>query len=177
MSEEELKAKVIRFTEEAWNKGDVSVMDEIFAPDVVSNSPEPSEEQGLEAYKKTLIDFRTDYPDLHVTIDEIIAEGNTVADRWALQGTFTGPGKTAPMPGTGKKVIMKGTWVGHFINGRIVEDWYTYDMMAWARCAGASSRWAAHTSGCRARFPGPWPWRCCSWADPSTPGAPTRSAW
>ena len=136
MSEEELKAKVIRFTEEAWNKGDVSVMDEIFAQDVVSNSPEPPEEQGLEAYKKTLIDFRTDYPDLHVTIDEIIAEGNTVADRWTLQGTFTGPGKTTPMPGTGKKVKMQGTWVGHFIDGRIVEDWYTYDMMGYAVQAG-----------------------------------------
>ena len=129
MLEEELKAKVIRFTEEAWNKGDVSVMDELFAPDVVSNSPEPPEEQGLEAYKKTVTD-------LHVTIDEIIAEGNTVADRWTLQGTFTGPGKTAPVPGTGKKVIMQGTWVGHFIDGKIVEDWYTYDMMGYAVQAG-----------------------------------------
>ena len=136
MSEEELKAKVIRFTEEVWNKGDVSVMDEIFVPDVVSNSPEPPEEQGLEAYKKTVIDFRTDYPDLHVTIDEIIAEGNTVADRWTFQGTFTGPGKTAPIPGTGKKVKFQGTWVGHFIGGRIVEDWYTYDMMGYAVQAG-----------------------------------------
>ena len=136
MSEEELKAKVIRFTEEAWNKGDVSVMDEIFTKDVISNSPAPSEEQGLEAYKKKLIDYRTDYPDLHVTIDEIIAGGNTVADRWTLQGTFTGPGKTTPMPGTGKKVIMQGTWFGHFIEGKIVEDWYTYDMMGYAVQAG-----------------------------------------
>ena len=47
--------------------------------------------------------------------------------------------------------------------------------LVWARCAGASSRWAARTSGCRARSPGPWPWRCCWSATPSTSGAPTRS--
>jgi len=136
MAIDELKAKVIRFTEEAWNKGNLSVMDEIFTQDVVLHTPAIPEEKGLEAYKNILTDYRTDYPDFHVTIDEIIAEGNTVADRWTCKATFTGPGKTAPIAGTGKKVIAKGTWVGHFVGGRIVENWYTYDVMNWVQQAG-----------------------------------------
>jgi hypothetical protein len=35
-----------------------------------------------------------------------------------------------------KKVIAKGTWVGHFVDGKIVEDWYTYDLMSWLQQAG-----------------------------------------
>lgn len=136
MSGDELKAKVIKFTEEAWNKGNLSVMDEIFTRDVVSHTPTIPGEKGVGAYKNKLTDYRTDYPDFHVNIDEIIAEGNTVADRWTCEATFTGPGKTAPIPGTGKKVIVEGTWVGHFVDGKIVEDWYTYDVMSWVQQAG-----------------------------------------
>jgi steroid delta-isomerase-like uncharacterized protein len=136
MSRDEFKAIVIKFTEEAWNNGNLSVMDEIFAKDVVSHAPSAPEEIRLVAYKNRLKDFRTDYPDVQITIDEIIAEGNTVADRWTCVATFSGPGKTAPIPGTGKKAIVKGTRVGHFVNGRIVEDWYTYDVMSWAQQAG-----------------------------------------
>ncbi len=136
MSGEELKAKVIRFTEETWNKGNLSVMDEGMSPDVVSHAPTTGVQKGLEAYKQLVTDYRTDYPDLHVTIDELICEGNTVADRWTFEGTFSGPGKTAPMPGTGKKVIAQGTWIGHFKDGKVVEDWYTYDVMNWAQQVG-----------------------------------------
>lgn len=59
-----------------------------------------------------------------------------MADRWTFQGTFSGPGKTAPIPGTGNNVVAQGTWIGHFVDGQIVEDWYTYDVMNWAQQAG-----------------------------------------
>jgi steroid delta-isomerase-like uncharacterized protein len=133
---EELKAKVIKFTEEAWNKKDLSSMDELFSPDVVSYAPGRPVSKGLEEYKEIMANYHTDYPDFHVVIDEIIAEGNTVADRWTLEATFTGPGKTAPVPGTGKKAIVKGTWIGHFVDGKIVEDRYTFDLMDWAQQIG-----------------------------------------
>jgi steroid delta-isomerase-like uncharacterized protein len=136
MSGDELKAKVIKFTEESWNKGNLDVMDEIFAKDVICHTPSVQDEKGLEAYKNRLTDTRMDYPDFKVTIDEIIVEGNTVADRWTCEATFSGPGKTMPIPGTGKKLVAKGTWVGHFVDGRIVEDWYTYDLLSWLQQAG-----------------------------------------
>jgi len=132
----ELKAKVIRLTEEAWNKGNLRVMDEIVAPDVVSHSPGRPNQKGLTDYKERVAAYREDYPDIHVTIDEIIAEGNTVADRWTLRATFTGPGRTVPVPGTGKEVIAQGTWVGHFVDGKIVENWYTFDALGWAQQIG-----------------------------------------
>ena len=136
MSAEELKDKVVRFTEEAWNKGNLSIIDEVFDPDVVSFAPGRPESKGIENYKNILVDYRTDYPDFHVVIDEIIAEGDTVADRWTIQGTFTGPGKTLPVPGTGKKFSLKGTWMGRFSGGKIVEDRYTCDLMDWGQQIG-----------------------------------------
>ncbi len=136
MSGEALKAKVIRFTEETWNKGDLAVMDEVFAPDVVSHVPGRPNQKGLQEYKERLSAYRADYPDIHVTIDEIIAEGNTVVDRWTLRATFTGPGSTVPIPGNGKRVVAQGTWVGHFVDGKVVENWYTYDALGWAQQIG-----------------------------------------
>ncbi len=136
MSIQELKDKVIRFTEEAWNKGNLSTLDEFLNPDVVSYGSGREELKGIEAYKSRLADFHTDYPDFHVDIEEIIAEGDTVADRWTVQGTFTGPGKTVPVPGTGKKFSVKGMWMGRFVDGKIVEDRYTYDTIELARQLG-----------------------------------------
>ena len=136
MSAEELKDKVIRFTEEAWNKKNLDIIDEFFDPDVVSYGSGRENLKGIEDYKSRVTDFHTDYPDFHVAIDEIIAEGDTVADRWTVQGTFTGPGKTVPVPGTGKKFSVKGMWVGRFVDGKIVEDRYTYDTMDLARQLG-----------------------------------------
>lgn len=130
MSGAELKAKATRFTEECWNKGDLGFMDELFAPGVITHRSGREDMRSLEEYKQYLQDFRTDFPDLHVDIHEIIAEGNAVSDRWAISGTFTGPGKVFPVPGTGRKVVCTGTWFGHFEDGKIVEDWYTYDLMA-----------------------------------------------
>lgn len=74
MSGDELKAKVIKFTEESWNKGNLDVMDEIFAKDVICHAPSVQDEKGLEAYKNRLTDTRTDYPDFHVTIDKITSK-------------------------------------------------------------------------------------------------------
>jgi predicted ester cyclase len=131
----ELKAKTIRFTEECYNKGDLRFMDELFDPNVVTHTPR-QDLRGLEAYKQWAMDFRIDFPDNHIVIHEIIAEGNTVADRWTSSGTFTGPGKLFSVPGTGKKGVLKGTWFAHFVNGRIVENWYTYDLLAWLQQIG-----------------------------------------
>ena len=136
MSIQELKDKVVRFTEEAWNKGNLSTLDEFLNPDVVSYGSGREELKGIEAYKSRLADFHADYPDFHVDIEEIIAEGDTVADRWTVQGTFTGPGKTVPVPGTGKKFSVKGTWMGRFVDGKIAEDRYTYDTIELARQLG-----------------------------------------
>ncbi len=129
MTGAELKATATRFTEECWNKGDLRFMDELFHSDVVTHRSGREDIKGLEGYKQWVRDYRTDCPDFHVEIDEVIADGNTLADRWTVSATFTGPGKLFPVPGTGKKMVLTGTWFGHFVNGRVVENWYTYDLM------------------------------------------------
>jgi len=128
MSIEELKAMLQRFTEEAWNQGKTDFMDELCAIDIVSHDSGRPDLKGSEAYKHYILDCRIDMPDFHVTIDEILGEGNTVVTHWTFKATFTGPGKIFPVPATGKKAITNGAWIGHFENDKLVEDWYIYDV-------------------------------------------------
>ena len=79
MSIEANKAFVQRYVEEPWNKGNVDVLDEICAPNFDLRGG------GVEAFKATIKTFRTSFPDLHFTVEEIIAEGDKVAYRWTAR--------------------------------------------------------------------------------------------
>ena len=69
--------------------------------------------------------YRTAFPDIHFTIDEQIAEGDTVMTRWTARGTQTG--ELAGMPPTGKSVTVTGIVVDRFSNGMIAETWAIFD--------------------------------------------------
>lgn len=120
MSTEENKAIVRRFFEEILNKGNMAVADELFAPNYrfhFPGAPEPTDSEGM---KQTLTVFRTGFPDLHFTIEDLIAEGDKVAMRFAFRGTHNGEFQgIAP---TGKQVSVTGIAVHRIVNGKIVED-------------------------------------------------------
>ena len=65
--------------------------------------------------------WRSAFPDLHVTADLIIAEGDLVAVRWTARGTNTGAGNG--IPATGRKVEVSGTAIFRFVDGKIAEEW------------------------------------------------------
>jgi len=115
MSVEENKAFVKRYVEEPWNKGNVDVLDEMCAPNFHLEGL-----GGVEAFKKVISDFRTSFPDLHFTVEEIIAEGEKVAYRWTAHGTHQGEYEgIAP---TGKTVTTTGITIIRIVDGKVVDD-------------------------------------------------------
>jgi len=81
MSIECNKAVVRRYLEEIINQGNFDVADEILARDYVNHSAGPGFGQARPEFLRGIIDMKTAFPDWHVTIDEMVAEGNLVVDR------------------------------------------------------------------------------------------------
>lgn len=77
MTPEEHKMIVRRFFEEAWNRQNLDVVDEIFAPTVIFNGQSVTRE----ALKQALASRRVAFPDIHVTVDDQVAEGEKVSTR------------------------------------------------------------------------------------------------
>ena len=127
MSTEENKAKERRMVEEALNKGNLAVVDELLEPGFVYHGPGGTEIKGPEGYKKFLDMLRTAYPDIHVIIENIIAEGDMVATRTTCTFTFTG--EVGDMKPTGKRVSMTGSILDRFEGDRLAETWEVYDRL------------------------------------------------
>jgi len=127
--EEEYKAYAHREIDEAYNKGNLDVLDEHYAADFIYHIPPQPDIEGLEAYKEFIAGNRIGYPDIQITIDDIITEGDKVVTRWTYQGTHTGQSPTLGIPPTGKKVIFTGCSVTHWRDGKIVETWNYVDYL------------------------------------------------
>src|SRR5258708_13434834 len=85
------KAIVRRMLEEVWNKGNLSLVDELFTANYEHHdSSTPDFGRGPESEKKRATLYRTAFPDLRLTIEDIIAEGETVMTRWSCRGTHKG---------------------------------------------------------------------------------------
>ena len=129
MLTEENKEIVRRAIEELWNKGNMAVADELLAANFVNHDPVGSIEYNLEALKQVISDTRTDFPDLHVTIEEQIAEGDKVVTRWIFRGTHQGDSGMLEIPPTGKQVTIEGVTIDHIAGGKIVEEWWFRELM------------------------------------------------
>ncbi len=127
MSIEENKAIVRRFVEEVWNKGDLTVIDDLFATNYVNHDPNRPEVLDPESYKQWVVISRTGFPDLHVTIEEMIAEGDKVATRWTYRGTHKG--ELREIPPTGRQVTVTGINIARIAGGKIEECWWNYDAL------------------------------------------------
>jgi predicted ester cyclase len=136
MSGEEIKANARRIIDEAWNKGNLEVWDEIYTADYVRHKSPFPDIEGSEAAKQFIVDCRTAYPDFQLTIDEIIAEGNTIVTRWTYQGTQTSQSPTTGASPTGKKVTFSGCTVGHYMGDKIVEEWEYGDYLGLSQQLG-----------------------------------------
>jgi predicted ester cyclase len=109
---------------DAWNGGSLDALDPIFDPGFVRTVNQLPDVKGVEGFKKAITDFRTAYPDLKLTIDNEVFGENSMAVRWVLKGTNTGPGD---MPPTGKSVNIWGESIIHLANGKIIREIVAYD--------------------------------------------------
>jgi steroid delta-isomerase-like uncharacterized protein len=122
------KNTVRRLFEEVWNKGNLPVADELFAPTYSHHdSSTPDVGRGPESEKRRATLYRTAFPDLRLAIEDIIAEGETVMARWSCRGTHKGPlNGIAP---TEKQFTISGVSIARFANGKMVEGWVNWDAL------------------------------------------------
>ena len=131
MSGEENKAIARRFFEEVWNQQRADVIDEIFAATLVFNGQSITRD----SLKRALAGRRTAFTDIHVTVDDQVAEGDKVSTRRTWRATHHGPYRgIAP---TGKRVTWTQISVVRFSEGRIVEDWAVTDEVSILQQLGA----------------------------------------
>jgi predicted ester cyclase len=128
MSIKEIMIKERQATEDAFIRGNLNGMDEVFAADAVFHSPPLLDIKGLEAFKQAIAGFRQVFTNIRWNWDEVISEGNTAVHRYAMRAKHTGANPMFPVPPTGKELVMSGCVVYHLKNGRIFEfieyfDW------------------------------------------------------
>jgi steroid delta-isomerase-like uncharacterized protein len=122
MSAEHNKRIARRVFEEVWNEANFATADALVDPDYINHAPGlPGMPPGSEGLKYLVSTFRAAFPDLQMTVEDQIAEGDRVATRWTMRGTHTGA--FLGIPPTGKAVASTGINIERIIDGTVVEHW------------------------------------------------------
>ena len=124
----ETKGIARRLLEEAFNSGNLDVVDELLAPEFVNHDaalPEPT--VGVAAAKASIAGYRAAFPDLRLTVELQVAEGEFVTTRWTGRGTHQGD--LMGMAATGKQATVTGITIDQIADGRIVESWTNWDTL------------------------------------------------
>ena len=130
------KAIERRLLEEVYSQGKLEVIDELVATDFVGHgTAADGGDQGREAYKRFAIEMRTAFPDLQITVEDQVAEGDKVVTRWRARGTHTG--EFQGIPPTGKPGEMSGTIIDRIADGKIIECWSNTDDLGLLQQLGA----------------------------------------
>jgi len=136
------KNVVRRLFEEVWNKGNLNVTDELFASTYVHHDAStPDLGRGPESEKKRATLYRTAFPDLRLTIEDILAEGETVMARWSCRGTHKGD--LSGIAPTGKQFTISGVSIARFAGGKMVEGYVNWDALGLMQQLGVVPELAA----------------------------------
>jgi steroid delta-isomerase-like uncharacterized protein len=118
---EQNKALMRRYIEEVWNKGDLDFVDKNFSADFVNHGTllgQPADRDGI---KWVIRNTRNAIPDLHLSIEDMVAEDDKVVTRWLAKGTHKGEFMGAKP--TGNKISVSSTVIDHIKDGKVVEAW------------------------------------------------------
>jgi steroid delta-isomerase-like uncharacterized protein len=133
---QENKALVRSFYERVWNRGEVGAAADVFAPDYVRHDLRPSQAgPGPAGQSKIAAEFRAAFPDLHMEVDLMIAEGDLVAARWTTDGTNTR--SWAGEAPTGRRARFSGVNIFRISDGKVVELWNHRDDLGLMQQLGA----------------------------------------
>lgn len=122
---EQNKALVRRFLEEVVNRGDTSRLEEFFTANPVDHTPFPGQPPGVEGIRQALNMIRAAFPDMRVTIEDMIAEGDRVVVRSTITGTHRGD--FMGLPPTGKRVSVMAIDITRVEGGKQAEHWGLFD--------------------------------------------------
>lgn len=126
MSTEQNKMLARHLFEEMWNSKNLAVVDEMVAPNFVFHNSVQTL-YGPEGFKQFARTYHAAFPEAHFTIEDAIAEGDTVVLRWTARGTHSG--ELLGIPPTGKQVMVSGITISLFSNDKNVESWGEFDAL------------------------------------------------
>jgi predicted ester cyclase len=127
MAAEQNKRLIRHIIEEALNNGRFAVADEHVDPDYIVHIPSRQDlPHGPNAFKQAIEMWRSSFADWHMTIEDLVAEGDLVANRFTTTGTHTGP--LLGFPPTGRTMVVRGQELHRVANGKVVESWICDDV-------------------------------------------------
>lgn len=127
MSTEDNKAAYRQFIEEVMNKKNVAAIDTFIDPNQVEHFAPPGTPGGIEGAKQLFGMFLTAFPDLHVMVEDMIAEGDKIVSRITMSGTQQGV--FMDIPPTGKQFSITSIEISRIAGGKIVEHWAEIDAL------------------------------------------------
>jgi len=122
---------------ECFNQGNLSVVDEFLAPNYVWHGPS-QEINSHEGVRQLAVMLRTGLPDMQMSIEQQLADGDEVATRWRIQGTHKGI--LFGVAQSGKRVNFTGLAISRIAQGKIVEEWEEFDQLGLFQQIGAVPR-------------------------------------
>lgn len=120
----------------AVNSGNLDELNEVFAPDVIDRDPASDQEPGPEGFIHFFMGFRAAFPDLNISVEQLVADKDNVAIAYTVTGTHQG--NFLGIPATGKLIKARGVQIARFENGQIVERWGSSDQLGILQQIGAS---------------------------------------
>lgn len=132
---EEAKRLSQAFVDEVWNEGDLDAIDKLLSPDHVGYDPTSGETRGPQATRDLVAGYRGAFPDMHMKVDRIIAEGDWAATHWTATGTHTG--ELLGIAPTGRQATVSGVQFNRVAGGRIVETRGIFDALGMLQQVGA----------------------------------------
>ena len=138
------KALVRRYVEEVLNQKSLAVVDELFAPTFIDHDSSMPEAKGPEGIKGLAAMVHASFPDVHFTIEDMIAEGDKVVYRYSVRGThrkdFMG------IAATGKQISFTGIHIYRVDSGKLQEEWENWDTLGLMRQLGVIPQPGSATS-------------------------------
>jgi steroid delta-isomerase-like uncharacterized protein len=130
------EAVIWRLIEEVLNQGQTDLLAELVAADHVGHDP-LGDHYGREGLRIVVAEYRAAFPDLRVTIEDLVTDGDRVVRRFTLRGTHDG--SFMGIPPTGRVVTAAGIAIDRFTDGKVAESWVSLDALNLLRQLGAVS--------------------------------------
>jgi len=120
---------------DAWNTGDMDMLGKLLSDTFVLHDPTGLQPPNRNGTAALITEFRTGLPDMSVTVDLQLAEGDKVVNRWTIRGTHKG--KLLGVAGTGKRVSTTGVSIQRFAGNQLVEEWQLWEQLPLFQQIGA----------------------------------------
>ena len=123
--QEKNKAIAHRVFEEIFNQGKFEIASQIYATDFVNHGA--TQDADLQVDQAAARGWKSAFPDLRMTVEKVIAEGDLVTVLWTGRGTNTGTGNG--LPATGRAIQGRGITIWRIVDGKIREEWSEFDQL------------------------------------------------